>query len=302
MVRYALVEIAARPASRGLFKGRIEHFAVDELEFSVISSEAQHISRTGRLIARGREECAMLNIQLSGHGVVAQDGRATLLRPGAMTFLDSTRPYTLDFDGTFTQLVVQAPQSVVSRRALASATAVELSPSGPGRLISDFLVGMERQHRLDPVAANMLIPHAVGLVNSALGIASRTQPAPRSSAALTRERVHQFIRRHAHDPSLDADAVAVGCGISRRTLFRALSEAEETFTSVLRQVRVERARSALRNMPRQPLAFIAQHCGFAGEVQMHRAFREIVGTTPAAYRDAAHKQEPRMLRACPAQG
>jgi hypothetical protein len=43
------------------FKGQIEHFTIDELGFSVISAEAQDVRRTSRLIARGREDYALIN-------------------------------------------------------------------------------------------------------------------------------------------------------------------------------------------------------------------------------------------------
>jgi AraC-like DNA-binding protein len=288
MVCRSLVEVAARPISRVDFKGQIEHFTVDELGFSVVASEAQEVCRTGRQIARGREDYAMVNIQLSGQSAVTQEGRAAVLTPGTMTFLDSTRPYALEFDSAFSQLIVQVPRRVLPRRVLSEATAVELGTKGPGRLISDFLIGMERQHRLDPAAVGTLAPHAVGLVTSALSLASRTRLTTQSSAALTWERVHQFIQRYAKDPSLDADLVAAACGISRRTLFRALSEAgDTTFTSLVRQVRVENMQRTMRDMPDRPLAVLAQEAGFAGESQMYRAFRKVTGTTPAAYRGVA---------------
>ena len=242
----------------------------------------------GRLIARGDEDYAMVNIQVTGESTAAQDGRTVVLRPGAMTFLDSTRPYKLAFGGAFSQLVVQLPLHALPRRVLAEATAVELSADGPGRLVSDFLLGMERQQLVDPHSAGVLAPHAVGLIGAALSFAGRERPDPQTSAALTWERAHQLIRRRAKDPSLDADAVAAACGVSRRTLFRALSQAgETTFTSLLRRARVENVRRAVREAPHRSLAAIAQESGFAGEAQMYRAFREVTGTTPGAYRGQA---------------
>jgi AraC-like DNA-binding protein len=278
-----LVRVAARPASGG-FSGRIEHFAVDSLGFSLVTSGAQQVERTRSLIARGREDYALLNIQIAGQGHVAQDDRGTVLSAGAMTFVDSTRPYSLWFEGAFSQLIVQVPRSVLPGRALVDATAVALSPDGPGRLIADFLTGMERQHRVDPLAVRPLAPHATGLLDSALGMCTSTRVPGQSSAALTRERVHQFIQRHAHEQELDADAVAAGCGLSRRTLFRALSDGGESFTSLLRRTRVAHVERSLRAAPNRSLAVIARQCGFAGEAQMYRAFRAVTGTTPAAYR------------------
>jgi AraC-like DNA-binding protein len=140
-------------------------------------------------------------------------------------------------------------------------------------------------HRGRCAPAGVLAPHAVGLVSAALSFAVRGRPDAQTSAELTWERAHQLIRRRAKDPLLDADAVATACRVSRRTLFRALSQAgETTFTSLLRRVRVENVRRALRETPHRSLAVIARECGFAGETQMYRAFREITGTTPGAFR------------------
>ncbi|TDD50234.1 AraC family transcriptional regulator [Nonomuraea terrae] len=98
------------------------------------------------------------------------------------------------------------------------------------------------------------------------------------------ERVHRFVQRHAHDLRLDAPAVAAGCGMSRRSLFRVLAADGEPLTALIRRLRVARARQLLRARPGLPLAAVALECGFAGTAQLHRAFRSVTGTTPGAYR------------------
>src|SRR5262249_32880940 len=155
----------------------------------------------------------------------------------------------MHFAGPFSQLAVKVPGPLLPRRAMADATAAPLGPDGPGRIIADFLLGLERQHRRDPAAVAALVPHAIGLVDSAVGMASRTRAGEQSGAALTRERVPRFIQQYAHDPDLDASAAAAACGISRRTLFRALADGGESFTSLLREARVALAEHALRTAP-----------------------------------------------------
>jgi AraC-like DNA-binding protein len=283
-----IARVSMRPASRDRFSARIEHFTVDELRFSKVASHAQQVSRTRTMIAEGDDEYAMV-IQITGQGTAIQDDRTAVLAPGTMTFLDCARPYGLHFHDSYSHLIVNIPRPVLPRRGLPDATAVTLAPDGPGRLICDFLLGMERQHLSDPGTVRMLAPHAVGLVTSALGFVSGQAPlSEQSTAELTVERVHRFIRQHAADPALDADAVAAACGISRRTLFRALSgTGEATLTSLVREIRVDNMRRALRDTPFRSLGILAYECGFAGEAQMYRAFREVTGTTPAAYRDTA---------------
>jgi AraC-like DNA-binding protein len=282
-----LVGVAVSQEPGEPFNGRIEHFAAGNMGFSLLSSGAQHVERTRRFIAKGQEDYALVNIQITGEGKVAQDGRRSVLSTGAMTLIDSTRPYLMHFTGPFSQLIVKVPRPALPRRAMADATAAVLGPDGPGRIIADFFLGLERQHRRHPAAVAALIPHAIGLVDSAAGMASLTQVSEQSGAALTRERVHRFIQRYAHDPDLGASTAAAACGISRRTLFRALASGGESFTSLLRQARVALVQRTLRTAPHRPLSLVAQQAGFAGQAQMHRAFRSVTGMTPAAYRALA---------------
>ncbi|MEV6283494.1 helix-turn-helix domain-containing protein [Kribbella sp. NPDC051770] len=272
VVRDALVQVSARPARHEVFEGRMRQLALGELEFAVISSGAQAVDRTRRMIARADQDYLLANVQLQGQARIQQDGRYAVLLPGAIAFVDSARPYSLGFDGPFSQLIVRVPRSATSMPA--SATAVALDPNGPGRLVADFLVGLERT----PTAA--LVPHAVGLLDSALDWAAGAAP---SNTALTRERIHHFVRRHAAAPDLDAAAVAAGCGISRRTLYRALAD-DEPLSALIRRLRVNRAQQLLLSATNPSLEVVARASGFGGAAQLNRAFRSVTGTTPGAYR------------------
>ncbi|WP_204358650.1 helix-turn-helix domain-containing protein [Streptosporangium sp. 'caverna'] len=282
-----LVQVAARSTSEAPFAGRIEHAALDGIGLSTVVSGAQQVVRTDRMIARDQEEFLLVIIQTGGRSLTRQDGRAATLLPGTMTFLDSTRPYTLEFSGIFSQLVVRIPRRLLPGRGLTGATALELDGRGPGRLVSDFLVGLDRQQRDDPAVAAVLLPHAVGLLESVLDWATRGSIAQTSAAALARERIHRFVRERIQDPALDAATVAAGCGLSRRSLFRALAADEESLTELIRRLRVTRARRLLRDRPDLPLAVVAAQSGFGGAAQLHRAFRSVVGMTPGTYRAAA---------------
>src|SRR5215470_11739948 len=83
------------------FSGRIEHFAAGNMGFSLLSSAAQHVERTRRCITRGHEDYALVMIQITGEGKVAQDGRRSALSAGTMTLMDSARPYSMHFSRPF---------------------------------------------------------------------------------------------------------------------------------------------------------------------------------------------------------
>nr|WP_279591236.1 AraC family transcriptional regulator [Modestobacter marinus] len=131
-----------------------------------------------------------------------------------------------------------------------------------------------------------MVPHAIGLLGSALALATGPLPAA-PSAALDRERVRAYLTASCTDPGLDADAVAAACHLSRRTLFRLFESEPESLGDALRRLRVAAAQRLLREAPRLPLAAVAGRCGFSGDAQFHRAFRTVTGMTPAAYRQAA---------------
>ncbi|MFG2356978.1 helix-turn-helix domain-containing protein [Streptomyces sp. NPDC048521] len=285
------VGVAVRPGPDGAFEGRIEHSVLDGIGFAELTAGPQQVVRTRRLIGRDHEDVLLANIQLRGHGRLEQNGRVALLAPGTMAFVDSARPYALDFEDDFSQLVVKVPRSRLSHRSLAGATGVELGASGPGRVIADFLVGLNRMQGHDARAAAALLPHAVDLLDTGLSWAAGSAPPEASATALTRERIHRFVRRHAADPRLDAAAVAAGCGISRRTMYRALAADGASLSELIRRVRVSHAQRLLLSRPERPLAAVARACGFGGAAQLHRAFRAVTGMTPGAYRDRRPEAE-----------
>jgi AraC-like DNA-binding protein len=281
------VQLTAAPTTDRPFRGRITHSEVGTVELTQVRSSGQCVRRTPRLIARSSEEYVLASIQVAGAGTVTQDGRTAPLHPGAMAFYDSTRPYTLHFPAAFEQLVVQVPRRLLPEGPVLHATGVTLGADSSARLVADFFRGLARLQVADPAGGAALAPHALGLLTSALTLATgAARPADRPTA-LDRERVLAHLAAHHADQALGADAVARACHLSRRTLFRLFEGEAEGFGDVLRRLRVTAAQDLLRTEPRLPLATVAVRCGFGGETQFHRAFRAATGTTPAAWRRAA---------------
>lgn len=274
----AFVQLSARPVGDGPFDGAIAHRVLDDVGISTVTADAQRVDRTRTLIARSHEDYLLASIQLDGVGEVRQDGRVARLRVGSMAFYDSTRPYTLAFGERFRQLVLQVPRSAVPHGQVRDATAVALEGPGPGRLVTDFFIGLSREADQAPGLA----PHAVGLFEFALGLAG-SATAPAGDAAI-RQQVRNAIVRAAGEPGASAEDIAAACHISRRTLFRVLATEGRTLRELLRDERVRRAKTVLRRQPRLPIAVVATRCGFGGEAQLHRAFREATGVSPGVYR------------------
>ncbi|WP_405743351.1 helix-turn-helix domain-containing protein (plasmid) [Streptomyces sp. NBC_00028] len=277
------VGVAVRPDPDAVFEGRIETSVLDGVAFASLTAGPQEVARTRRFIARDDQDVLLVNVQLRGRARMEQNRRVAVLTPGTMAFLDSSRPYVLDFADDFSQLVLKVPKARLSHRSLNGATAVELDASGPGEVIADFLLGLDRLHGTDPRAAMALLPHAVDLLDTALAWTAGAV-LPQASSALTSQRVHRFVRRNLTDPDLDAAAVAVACRVSRRTMYRALADDGESLTALIRRLRVAHAQRLLSTNSEQTLSALASACGFGGEAQLHRAFKAVTGITPGMYR------------------
>jgi AraC-like DNA-binding protein len=62
------------------------------------------------------KDLVLLTLVTSGVERVVQDGREAVLRKGDFAIHDSTRPYSLFFDTSFSEIVLQIPRALFKRR------------------------------------------------------------------------------------------------------------------------------------------------------------------------------------------
>ncbi|MEV6872193.1 helix-turn-helix domain-containing protein [Amycolatopsis sp. NPDC051128] len=282
MICATFVRLVAEPVADAGFTGRIEHVAVGDLELSTVVAGSQHVRRTSSLIADSDEEYLLASIQVRGRGRVEQDGRTALLSPGDLAFYDSTRPYTLHFDDPFHQLVVQVPKRELLVRDTRQLTARTCGRGSPGAVVSTFFTSLAETAKTTPEHTSLLLPHALGLLSATASFAGNARPGPDAVEEMARARVLAFLRRHLADPRLDADAVAQGCHVSRRTLYRIVGA--EGVAAPLRRMRIDHAQAILLAEPERTIGSVASACGFDSESGFHRAFRTVTGRSPGEYR------------------
>ena len=98
------------------FSGWVTRTPLGETICSEVSSQQQRVYRTRSRIARSNEDFFLIALGKRGVGSVVQDGRETLIRPGEFAIYDTTRPYELQFDDAFTQVILQVPREMLLRR------------------------------------------------------------------------------------------------------------------------------------------------------------------------------------------
>lgn len=295
VVSYLYVTLSTAPALGTVFSGQVSHRGYGGFQLSVIRASAEEVRRTRSLIARGREEDEYLyaTVQTRGRGRLEQAGRTACLTPGSVVFYDTSKPFALTFDEDWEQVIAHVPVT----QALAAAglkrgdelLAMPLDPAGAAAVTAAFFRSLAHAQREDPEGAELLAHHAQGVLASTLNLVAAKQGRTSVGAArhpdfIRRQRVVAFLRSRLADPDLDADTVAQSCYMSRRTLYRLFEGTEGSVMGRLRWLRIDTARQMLRQHPGRSVSSVAEACGFPSDTQFHRVFREMTGTTPAAYR------------------
>ncbi|MFE3195171.1 helix-turn-helix domain-containing protein [Nocardia sp. NPDC059240] len=284
----AYVPLAVSPRGSEQFRGWLVWGQYRDVDLSTIGSSGQRVDRTKSLIARTDDEILLASIQLSGRGRLYQDDRVAEIGAGEMVFYDSTRPYRWEFDDDWEMAVVQAPLSRLRERAGLTSREIPVASvitrDSPAGMVSRFLLELADLQNKEPEQAAALSLSAVDLLVSAIALTSGRAVPGEVAPTLTVRQVVEFLRRHHTEAGLTVDAVAAGCGVSRRTLYRVLEQFEGGPAVLLRQIRLEHARRLLTARPDLPVSAVARAAGFSTERQFFRAFRGESGMTPAAYR------------------
>ncbi len=97
------------------------------------------------------------------------------------------------------------------------------------------------------------------------------------------EKVRELIRLSISSGRCTTGTIARAMGVDRRTVHRYLSETDESFSSVLSQVRTEMATRLLRS--HRPICDIANLVGFSGTAAFTRWFARSFGCSPSAWRN-----------------
>ncbi|MEY9933775.1 AraC family transcriptional activator of tynA and feaB [Catenulispora sp. GP43] len=296
--------LALTPESdlRDGFAGTVAQRQLAELSIARITSQRQRVRRTDRDIDRSAYQGYYVNLQVRGSSLMTQDGRSTVLRPGDIAIVDTTRPFAFGFQDDFQQLSLFAPKPLLTlgsaadaATASAAATAAVTTATrvgtaaGPGAAVRHALLSLTHDGLSEDTAAR-LAAHACGIL--AIALDQRAEPHPRSTP-LRQDRLHAAaladIDEHLTDADLSASAVATRLGVSVRLLYAVFAGRRHSFAGEVRRRRLDHAWRDLQDPVHAHLCVIdvAVAAGFADVTSFHRAFRREYGRTPAQVRKSA---------------
>ncbi|HUD27922.1 MAG TPA: AraC family transcriptional regulator, partial [Novosphingobium sp.] len=135
-------------------------------------------------------------------------------------------------------------------------------------------------------SARLLVETALGLIGNAVRAGEDAQPPRQSIADRRLEEVLRFIEVHLSDPQLSTAMVAKGCGISPRYLSFLLRLRETSFSELVWEQRLARAKAWLSSTDPRDISIseIAYGVGFKSPAHFSRMFKRVFGANPREYR------------------
>ena len=228
----------------------------------------------------------------SGVNGVYQDGREAVISAGQFTIYDTTRPYELRFDDSFSQTILQIPRKFLQQRigSFDALTATTFSSDRPlERLAYEFLLGISKTiDHVDPATATRLLDQALDLV--AMAFADRMQqrsPDQSSHRSALLYRLKNYILTHLRDPELSMPRAAAAVGISPRYASDLMAAEQTSFRSYVQLQRLERCRRDLSDPAHaaRHISDIAFAWGFNDLAHFSRIFKQRFGASPREWRE-----------------
>ncbi|GAA1720235.1 helix-turn-helix domain-containing protein [Isoptericola hypogeus] len=285
----AFLPLRLSSSSPESFRGVLRAVTVDDVHVSDLQGGRHVVERTPQQAAHDDHPSFKVSLMLAGTGLLVQDGRETVLRPGDLAVYDTRRPYTLEFGQEFRSLVVMFPQSRLELPAgmVEQLTAVRLGGNaGVGAIVTPFLTHLcDHIEQLEQASGTRLAHSTLDLV-STLFSAELGRSARRDPHDELLERIRTHIEERLGSPDLTPASIAAAHFISTRHLHALFHDTGSTVSTWIRRRRLEHCRRDLTSarLADAPVSAIAARWGFVDAAHFSRAFKAEYGASPREYR------------------
>ena len=281
---------------RGEFWGSVSQSRMGAVSLTQVDSTAQRVFRTPSRISRASEDFVLIALSTSGVNGVYQDGREAIVSAGQFVIYDTTRPYELRFDDSFSQTIFQMPRKLLQQRvgAFESLTATTFAGDHPlERLTFDFALNVSKTIELvDPAAASRLLDQVLDLLAMTFAdrLHARLQDQSMHRSALL-YRLKNHILTHLAEPELSLPRASAAIGISPRYASDLMAAEQTSFRNYVQRQRLERCKRDLADPACQArhIGEIAFAWGFNDLAHFSRIFKQRFGVSPREWREQVGK-------------
>ena len=290
LVAESFVPLTARTADVEGFRGQLRSRVLDRMSIVEVTATSHEVHRTPALIARAHERYFKLNLQLEGTGLLIQDNREAVLRPGDLAIYDTNRPYTLAFEDTTRIMVVMFPCDTLAlpTEYVGQLAAVRMAGDGGlSGIVGQFIRQLSQNlDVLNGPSGSRLAANALDLVSTMLHAEMDISPDRMKPQAMLAVAVREYIDANLSDPLLSPASIAAAHFISTRHLHNVFHESGTTVATWIRTQRLEGARRDLRDPLHAglPVGAVAARWGFLDAAHFSRTFRDAFGVPPSDWR------------------
>lgn len=293
LISTSFVPLDVESDGKADFTGALRAYNTGGAGWFWLSASAHTVTHGDVAATSGDAGLYKLSVIVSGTGLLIQDGREAILRPGDMSIYDAGLPYTLAFDRDFESLVLMFPRAMIDVPvdAVRSVTAVPVtSGSTLGRIVCPALlaVGDDFDALRRPSSAR-LTRSLLDLVGTVVADEAGSRSHGDGIASSRLVKIHRHIEENLGNPSLAPVTIARAQYISTRHLHNLFAETGVGVAEWIRTRRLEQCRRDLSDPYSNHLSIreIGQRWGLIDPAHLSRLFRTQFGESPREYRSHA---------------
>lgn len=272
------------------FAATLSAAGADGVVFTEVSADPQLVERTQATIESGGSGYYKVSLLLAGSSILIQDGREIVMKPGDLSFYDTSQPYSLLFDEQFRNLIMMFPKNRLEFPSMLtdSLTAVSLREQHQlAKIIAPFIAQASPQLPLLPsLARTKLARTSLELINTMLSAILDVEADARDPHQLMLQKIYTYISANLGSSALSPGSIAAAHYISVRHLHALFAAHDTTVSTVIRERRLERARADLTDpmLTARTVSAIAASCGFVDAAHFSRVFKQAYGLSPSELR------------------
>jgi AraC-like DNA-binding protein len=290
LVAQSFVPLTAETERPDSFRGRLRSRVLDRMCIVEVTATSHSVHRTPALLAQSDQRYFKLNLQLEGTGLLIQDNREAVLRPGDLAIYDTNRPYTLAFEEQARMMVVMFPHDSLSLPPdyVGQLSAVRFAGGqGLAGIVGPFITQLAGNlDALSGPSGSRLAANTLDLVSTMLHSELALAPDTMKPQMVLAASVREYIDANLADPQLSPASIAAAHFISTRHLHNVFHESGTTVASWIRSRRLERVRRDLRDPLHSgtSVGAVAARWGFLDAAHFSRTFRDAFGESPSDWR------------------
>lgn len=276
------------------FDGQIQTARAGDVLMTRLEANRHRVIRRPQMARLS--EASHLKIVAPWHGVAAveQHGRQAWVKPGGWAIYDTTGSYEVGNPQRAEHLIVMLPKEQLTERGLRLDTLMGRQVGGNSGISRVALDTMRSTFRELPSMDSDAARGAGNLILELVRLSLQELAGRESSATQIeafRDRVRSHIGQHLQDPTMSIESIAQALNCSKRHLYNAFSDEDDTPAHYILRRRLQACMRDLRNpaMSHRSITDIAFSWGFNSGAHFSRVFREHAGLSPSDFRQAAQR-------------